>query len=174
MNFGTMEERCNSYKNVKDSEWKILVTHLNNFWIFQLWPQISPKCALENFFKDFWLKRPSRRCRTRIWPKTGSSFGCHFGEKAITFGFFLGISNARCYRSKRSIFGPISSFMEPHIRGKFQVPSLNTTYFSHGRLRRDERCGTCVWGHIQPPIPCRRNKIFHLSLQFTILEDRCC
>ena len=51
MNFGTMLEGRNGYKISKFSEHKIFVTHLNNFWIFQLWPQISRKSAPENFLR---------------------------------------------------------------------------------------------------------------------------
>jgi len=89
MNFGTMLEGHNGWRISKNCEWKILVTHLNNFWSFQFWPQISQKVPLKKFW-DLWLKRPSRGWRTRIWPKTGtgSSFRRHFGEKTIFFGFF--------------------------------------------------------------------------------------
>jgi len=88
MNFGTVVEGHDGYKISKISEWEILVTHLNNFWSSQLWPQISQKSAPKNFW-DFCPKWPRRGCRTRKWPKTGtgSSFRRHFNEKTIFLGF---------------------------------------------------------------------------------------
>ena len=51
MNFGTVVEGYNGCKISKNGEYKIFVTHLNNFWIFQLWPQISQKSAPEKFLR---------------------------------------------------------------------------------------------------------------------------
>ena len=51
MNFGTLIEGRNGCKMSKNSELEILITHLNNVWIFQLWPQISQKSVPENFFE---------------------------------------------------------------------------------------------------------------------------
>ena len=51
MNFGTVVEGRNGWRISKISEWEILVTHLNNFWSFQLWPQISQKSAPEKFLR---------------------------------------------------------------------------------------------------------------------------
>ena len=69
MNFGTMVEGYNRWRIFKKNrELEILVTHLNNFWIFQHWPQISQKVPLKNFW-DFWLKRRGRGWKTRIWLK---------------------------------------------------------------------------------------------------------
>ena len=49
MNFGTVVESHNGWRISKNCEWEILVTHLNNFWSFQIWPQISQKSAPEKF-----------------------------------------------------------------------------------------------------------------------------
>jgi len=51
MNFGKLVEGHNGCKISKISEWEILVTYLNNFWIFQLWPQISQKSAPEKILR---------------------------------------------------------------------------------------------------------------------------
>jgi len=58
MNFGTFVEDHNGCKISKISEWEILLTHLNNFWIFQLWTQI--KKVSDKFLRFFAKTTKSR------------------------------------------------------------------------------------------------------------------
>jgi len=64
MNFGTLVEGRNGCKISKIPEWEIFVTHLNNFWSFQIWPQISQKSAPEKFFR-FFLKMTKSRVENK-------------------------------------------------------------------------------------------------------------
>jgi len=97
MNFGTMVDGHNGHRISKKSR---VGNSCNSFKMFlnfsTLTPNISKKSPWK-FFCDFWLNQPSRRWRTRIWPKTGtgSSFRRHFVGKT-NFWVFLGIFSARC------------------------------------------------------------------------------
>ena len=129
-----MVDGHNGHKISKNHQWPISVTHLIFFEFFNFDPKYLKKVPLKNFC-DYWLNQPSRGWRTRIWPKTGtgSSFRRHFVGKTNLW-VFLGFFSARCLGPGRSVFGPISYFMESNIWRKFQGFSLNTTYLSHGRL----------------------------------------
>jgi len=60
-------------------------------------------------------------------------------EKKANFYVFLGIFNARCYRSRRSIFGPKSYFTELNIWGK--IRGLNT-------MKRVGQAPDAILGHL--------------------------
>jgi len=153
-------------QNVKKLREENFCNFLKFFGIFQLWPQICKKKHPRNFLGDFWLKRPCWGWRTRIWPKTRTRtcFCRHFGEKSqilrVFWWFLVPIT--------------MSSFMELNIPGKCQGSRLCTTYLSREGLSRNEKSQTCARCHIGPSIPQRLNKVFQSSLQFPVLEHRCC
>ena len=84
MNFGTVVEGHNGWGISKNCEWEIIVTHLNNSWLFQLWPQSAPENFLIFLPKTTMLSVENKNMAKN---RNRSSFRRHFGEKNDFGGF---------------------------------------------------------------------------------------
>jgi len=105
MHFGTVVEGHNCWRMSKNCEWEILVTHLNNFWNFQLWPQISQKSTPEKFLR-FLPKTTKSRMENKNMAENRNRkyFSPPFCGKNEFLGF-SGDFSASYYGPRRSIFG---------------------------------------------------------------------
>jgi len=111
--------------------WEISVTHLNNFWIFQLWGQISRKSVRGSFSKFVALSTKSTmKNRNMRWkPELEVVFGTIIGKT-----HFLGFSRAKISVAMgvtRPIFGAVSYVWGLNTLTKFQGRSSRASYICH-------------------------------------------
>ena len=87
--FGTVVGNHKGRNISKISEWEMYLTHLNNFWIFQLRPQIPQKLSGDPLDIIFVFdKVEGVEYESESKTGIGSSFDRHFGQQPI-FGIFL-------------------------------------------------------------------------------------